>query len=264
MKSQSSQCEARAADARTSGAKSARAFSERVAVVTGASGAIGRAISCALAENGLAMGLLGRDAARLADTASQARRVGARETFAVTFDFSVPESRADLVADMDERLGGVDILIHSSGAYSRAPTENAPIKDFDVLYATNLRGPYELIQCFLPMLRRRQGDIVLINSTQGLVAGAQVGQYAATQHALRAVADSLREEVNGDGVRVALLHAGSTATPLQSKIRASIGRPYTPEKLLQPRDIASMVVATLRLPHTAEVTSLTIRPTWKP
>lgn len=243
---------------------SARRFSDRVAVVTGATGGIGGAIARALGEHGLAVGLLGRDTDRLAQTEVQVLAAGARDTATLRQDFTKAAPTEDLIANLDHRLGGIDILIHSATMYTRAPMETAAIEDFDALYAVNLRGPYRLLQQFLPMLRRRKGDILLINSTQGIAASGGVSQYAATQHALKAIADSLREEVNSAGVRVTLVHVGSTATPLQARICASAGRPYVPERLLQPKDIASLVIATLLLPHTAEVTSIMMRPLQKP
>jgi NADP-dependent 3-hydroxy acid dehydrogenase YdfG len=102
--------------------------------------------------------------------------------------------------------------------------------------------------------------VVFINSTAGLVARAGVAQYAATKHALRAMADSLREEVNADGVRVLSVFLGRTATPLQAALHEREGRRYRPERLVQPADVASLVVHALTLPRTAEVTDLTIRP----
>ena len=76
----------------------------------------------------------------------------------------------------------------------------------------------------MPLLISRQGDVVFINSTQGVAASGDVGQFAATQHAMRGVADSLRAEVNGDGVRVTTLHVGRTATQRQERIFAPIPR----------------------------------------
>ena len=84
---------------------------------------------------------------------------------------------------------------------------------------------------------------MFLNSTQGLAASRGVGQYAATQHAMRAVADSLREEVNEQGVRVLSLFLGRTAGNLQRAIFAMEGRPYAPERLIQPGDVAEAVLA---------------------
>jgi NADP-dependent 3-hydroxy acid dehydrogenase YdfG len=107
------------------------------------------------------------------------------------------------------------------------------------------------------------GDAVFINSTQGRSASGGVGQYAASKHALRAVADSLRAEVAGTGLRVCTLYAGRTATPMQEQIFRTEGRAWTPERLLQPDDIADTVITILGLPATAEITDITIRPARK-
>jgi NADP-dependent 3-hydroxy acid dehydrogenase YdfG len=99
-----------------------------------------------------------------------------------------------------------------------------------------------------------------MNSSVGVQARRGVGQYAATKHALRAVADSLREEINDRGVRVLSVFLGRTASRMQEAIHQKEGRPYRPETLLQPSDVASMVIAALTLPRTAEVTDIHIRP----
>jgi NADP-dependent 3-hydroxy acid dehydrogenase YdfG len=88
----------------------------------------------------------------------------------------------------------------------------------------------------------------------------EVGQYAATQHGLKAIADSLREEVNPYGIRVLSIYPGRTATPLQKRLHEAEGKLYRPEALLQPSDIASVVIHSLALPKTAEVTDIHIRP----
>ena len=97
--------------------------------------------------------------------------------------------------------------------------------------------------------------MVFINSRVGLAAGGQVGSYAATKHALRALADSFREEVNPEGLRVLSVYIGSTASPMQAMIHAMKGKAYHPEYLLQPSDVAAVVLNALCLPRTAEVTT---------
>ena len=139
----------------------------------------------------------------------------------------------------------------------------ASVAELDRLYNANVRAPYRLTQQLLPMLMDRRGYVVFVNSTQGLNAGGGVGQFAATQHGMRAVADSLRAEVNTFGVRVLTLHVGRTATDRQREIFEHEGRDYRPELLLQPSDVALTVAGCLMLPPTAEVTTLTIRPAMK-
>jgi NADP-dependent 3-hydroxy acid dehydrogenase YdfG len=235
-----------------------------VAVVTGASSGIGRAIALGLAAEGAVVCLVGRDKDRLAEAEGAARAAGAHNACSLLADLTDESDQGELVKQLDDRYGGADILVHSAGIYARAPMETATLADLDALYAANVRAPYRLTQRMLPSLRRRKGDIVFINSTQGLSASAGVGQFAASQHALNAIADSLRDEINASGVRVAVLHVGSTATPRQERIFALMGRNYEPERLLQAEDVASAVLSLLRLPRTAEVTKLTIRPMQKP
>ena len=157
---------------------------------------------------------------------------------------------------MEEKAGKLDILIHSAGVIHQDLMERARIEDLDSQYATNVRAPYLLSQRLLPALAKARGQIVFINSSVGIaVRRPEVGQYAATKHALRAIADSLREEVNPKGIRVLTLYLGRTATPMQQALFQQEGREYHPASLLQPEDVASVVVHTLMLPRTAEVTA---------
>jgi NADP-dependent 3-hydroxy acid dehydrogenase YdfG len=112
--------------------------------------------------------------------------------------------------------------------------------------------------------------VVFVNSSAGVHAAAGIAQYAATKHALRALADSLRCEVNVDGVRVLTVYPGQTASPMQEELHrqrqlhAAETRPYRAGELLQPADVAAVVVNALGMPRTAEVTEVHVRPTVKP
>ena len=157
--------------------------------------------------------------------------------------------------------GRLDILVHCAGVIRQNRMEDACIEDLDFQYATNVRAPYVLTKGLLPLLTASQGQIVFTNSSAGLNAKrAEAGQYAATKHALRGIADSLREEVNPKGVRVLSVYLGRTATPMQEALFREEGKDYHPDLLLQPEDVAEVVVQTLMLPFTAEVTDISIRP----
>jgi NADP-dependent 3-hydroxy acid dehydrogenase YdfG len=173
---------------------------------------------------------------------------------------SVDEQQDSLKNDVEQRFGQVDILVMCAGEIAHGPVESAPIADFDKLYRANVRANYRLIQILLPMLRKRPGQIVFINSSAGLSTRPTLGQFSATQHALRALTDALRAEVNADGIRVLSVYPGRVATPRQEKLYSKEGADYKPELLLQPEDIASVVVNALILPRTAEVTDISIRP----
>ena len=90
---------------------------------------------------------------------------------------------------------------------------------------------------------------MFINSSQALRAAAGLGQYAATKHAMKAVADSLRDEVNANGVRVMSLFLGRTASERLRAIFAAEGRLYPPERLVQPADVADVVLSAAAPPN---------------
>lgn len=228
----------------------------RIAVLSGATSDIGRAIARGLASAGAKLRLLGRDRATLEPLAEKLRAVG-DDVRSFPIDLGVDAS----VIALGRKLDRVDVLIHGAGAYEMGAIERAPIADLDLQYRVNVRGPLLLTQTLLPRLRDARGEIVFLNSTLGLEARRPgIGAYAATQHALRAVADAVRTELNADGVRVLTVHLGRTATARQARIFALEGRPYSATLLVQPEDVADMVLAALRLPRTAEVTEIRIRP----
>ena len=239
-----------------------RRLAGRVALVTGASGDLGRAIAIALGVVGATVGVVGRDEARLTRTAAELRNRGA-EVLALVADLTDRARTADLAGRIEGELGGLDILVHCAGSYARGGLAESSVDSLDHQYRANVRAPYQLTKAVLPMLLARQGDVFFVNSTQGTAAAGGVGQFAATQHAMRAVADSLRAEVNPSGVRVTTLHLGRTATSRQQGIFAAEGRPYLPEGLIAPRDVADLVVAAVTLPSRTQLTTLTVWPTRK-
>ena len=231
----------------------------RLAVVTGASSGIGRAIALALSRQGVRLCAIGRNQRTLTETVEAAQQFGHVTSFQI--DLTNEQDLQPLLRYLQAEGAGVDILVHSAGVFQQDPMERASIEDFDLQYATNVRAPYLLTKLLLPLLATAHGQVVFINSSVGLsVKRPEVGQYSATKHALKAIADSLREEVNPKGVRVLTVYLGRTATPMQESVCRREGKVYHPEGLLQPEDVASVVIQTLTLPRTAEVTDISIRP----
>jgi len=230
-----------------------------VALVTGASSGIGRAIALALAARGAALCLVGRREERMRDVADEASRHGAS---VVTYpgDLTSDADIDALVGRIRRDFGGIDIVVHSAGVFNRGLIAAAPRQDLDIQYQVNLRAPYVLTAQLLPVFRPDRGQVVFVNSTAGRSASAGVAAYGAMKHALRAVADALRAEVNARGIRVLSVFVGRTATPMQMEVHRLEGRPYRPERLLRAEDVASIVVHALSMPRTAEVTDITIRP----
>lgn len=228
------------------------------AVVTGASSGIGRAVALELVKMGVFVSLVARNSARLEEVAREARGLGTRVSV-FTADLADDERLFGLVRSLRAGGEGLDILVHSAGVVTLSPMEGAHIEDLDRQYRLNLRAPYVLTQALLGTLTERRGQVVFINSGAGLVARAGWGQYAASKHALKAVADSLRAEQAGR-LRVMSVYPGRTASPMQMKVHHMEGRSYQPEAFVQPEDIAKQLAAALLLPDRASVTDLSIRP----
>ena len=240
----------------------AKPFAGLTALVTGASGDIGGAIALALGDLGAAVCVVARRAPALETLAARAIP-GSPPMLVHPADLTLDHEIARLAERVHGELKRLDVLVHSAGVIAFGTHESAATGDFDLQYRANVRAPYVLTKALLPLLKPPPGQIVFISSTAALHVRAGLGQFAATQHAFRALADTLRDEVNEVGIRVLSVYPGRTATERQAKIFAGEGRVYRPELLLQPEDIAAMVTAALRLPRTAEVTDIKIRPLTK-
>ncbi|HEY7577136.1 MAG TPA: SDR family NAD(P)-dependent oxidoreductase [Acetobacteraceae bacterium] len=226
----------------------------QVALVTGASSDIGQAISKELLRIGASVFLLGRRRYRLTEIAD-----AAPDRAEILEADLLCEGAVCQVFQAMARASRLDILVLGSGIYERSHDPEALARQF----AANVLGPYSLLRGVLPLLRSAHGQIVFINSTQGISAAKDVGQFAATQHAMRIIADSIRQEMETSGVRVMTVFLGRTATERQKTIFELEHRPYRPDMLVQPQDVAHLVTGLLQLSRTAEVTEITLRPMQK-
>ena len=177
--------------------------------------------------------------------------------FVIAADLATEEGRRAVVRAVPSPL---HVLVHSAGAYFRGPVADdrraglgGPRRGQSPRAASSDGGVPAGSQ-------RGEGHVVFINSTAGIQSGPNVSAYSAGKHALRAAADALRQEVNRDGIRVLSVFPGRTDTPMQAALLAQEGRAAPPGRLLDPVDVAAMIVAAIALPHSAEVTEIMIRP----
>lgn len=233
-------------------------YKDATAVITGASSGIGRSFAEQLAQPGRTLHLIGRDEDRLAEVVEICERAGAT-AHGHAAEITDDSTCAELI-DTLKRLKRIDLLVHSAGVVTLSPVVSARIADLDLNYRVNLRAPYQLTSGLLPEVIAAKGQIAFVNSGAGLNARAGWSQYAASKHGLRALADSLREEVKPVGVRVMSVYPGRTATPMQVQVRKLEDRPYVPEELIQPKDVSDMMLHALGLPRTADVVDINVRP----
>jgi len=225
-------------------------------VITGASSGIGAAIANALSEEGRTLILNGRDRAALDAVAKDVEQLGAQ----VEVRPADLNDDAQLNAFAAQLPDVVDCLIHSAGVALLGNQADLPVADLDLQYRVNVRAPFLLTQALLPNLRAARGLVVFVNSGAGQNAKAGWGGYAASKFALRALADSLRDEESDAGVRVTSIYPGRTATPMQREVRVQEGGEFEPENYLRPEDVARMVAQVVRLPAGATVPDLSVRP----
>jgi NADP-dependent 3-hydroxy acid dehydrogenase YdfG len=234
----------------------------KITVITGAGSGIGRATAQALGTQGAIVCLVGRTRQKLEATAAALAK-DAPPAVVLPVDLVSDEQMDGLQAELERRFGRVDVLVLCAGEIAHGSVESAPVETFDKLYRANVRGNFRLIQGLLPLLKRGPGQIVVVNSSVGLSSRPNVGQFSATQHALKAMTDALRSEVNDHGIRVLSVYPGRVATPRMEAIYKKDGKEYKPELLLQPQDLASVILSVVVLPRTAEVTDISIRPALK-
>lgn len=235
-----------------------RPFEGDRALVTGASSGIGRQIALDLAVRGAKVLLTGRDGARLEAVQREIRGAGGQAEVHPA-DLTDDPSRKGLVRALRAELDTLELLVHSAGACSLDTVQDTSPEALDLNWAVNLRAPFLLTGALLPLVVAGRGQVVFVNSGAGLNARPEWGAYAASKHGLKALADSLRGEVAGQGVRVLSVYPGRTATPMQEAVKAREGAAYHPEKLIQPSDVARMTVEALALPRTAQVTEINVR-----
>jgi short-subunit dehydrogenase len=234
----------------------------QIAMVTGASSGIGNAVARALHSRGAKLALVGRSRERLQQSIASIDLNGTSPCL-YEADLASDSDLETLTDSVRRDFTSVDILVHSAAAITLGSVEDACVEDLDMQYRVNLRAPFVVTKAMLPMLKKSRGQVVFVNSFAGLKANANAAQYSATKHGLRALADGLRDEVNAAGVRVLSIFSGRTRTPMQRTVMEWEKRPWTPDRLLQPEDIAELIVGCLCLPRTGEVIEIMLRPMWK-
>ena len=232
---------------------------DKFALITGARSGIGRAIALDLCSQGASLILVSRRLDSLKKVVSEANI----ETSKITFyqaDLSIDTEIKNLVSEINHEFNRLDILIHSAGVISFGPLMGSPTGDFYNQFKVNVLAPHVLTQGLIPLIKEAHGQIVFINSSVSLRTRKNTGFYAATKHALKAYADTLRLELNPEDVRVLSVYPGRTASAMQKKLHLIEGKDYQPERLMHPEDLAHVITNALKLPRTAEVTDLMIRP----
>jgi len=199
-----------------------------VALITGTSSGIGLATAVHFARQGHEVWAGVRNPA----TATELREAIDRERLPirlVTLDVDDAASVQHGVGEVHDKAGRVDVLVNNAGIGGGGPIEEVPVDWAQGLFQTNYFGVVRVIQAVLPGMRQRHSGVVVnVSSIAGRLAIAGHGHYSAVKHALEAMSEALAQEVQGFGIRVAIVEPGVVVTPIFSKARrfADATSPY--------------------------------------
>jgi NADP-dependent 3-hydroxy acid dehydrogenase YdfG len=236
----------------------------KAAIVTGASSGIGAATARLLAKEGCNVVLAARREDRLNALAAEL----GEGTLAAPADVTDPAACAALVTRTVERFGSLDVLINNAGLGLYGSIAEGNPEDWRKMFDVNVLSVlYTTRAAVRQMLRQGSGDVVFISSLAGRrVPRADGTVYAATKHAVNAIADGLRMDVHEKGVRVINVEPGLVRTEFPESSYPSAEeyyaqREYTP---LEAEDVAAAVVYALNQPPRVSANEILVRPTEQP
>ena len=197
-----------------------------VALVTGASRGIGKAIALELASLGYDLALVGRDDSSLAETEALAGNV---RVCRIVADLSQAASADLIVQKTVETLGGLDLLVNCAGVPQKGPFTEVTPDEWDRVFAINARAPFFICKAALEPLKKSSKPIVInISSVVGFKGYIHQSVYSSSKHALAGFTKVFAKEVQPFGIRVHMISPGGVAT-------------IDPSELIQPEEIAEIV-----------------------
>lgn len=242
------------------GAKLPAMTKDRIAIITGASSGIGAALARELHAAGWQLVLAARRRERISQLAAQTGGT------ALVLDVRDPDSIAAFAAEIERRFGRVDVLVNNAGlALGREPLAETLDEDWVRMYETNVLGVARLTRALMPLLRRApHAHIVNVGSVAGFDVYAGGAGYTSTKHALRAITNTLRLELNGEPIRVTEVAPGMTRTEFSTtRYRGDEQRAAQTYEGLDPLeagDVAACIAFAIARPPHVNIDYLVVRP----
>lgn len=225
------------------------------AIVTGGGRGLGKAVALLLAQDGVNIGVTGRNEENLKETVNELTQLGIKACYAV---FSVDRETEvqNGIKKLVDELGSLDILINNAGIGWFGTLENMPAADWEQVIRTNLFGVYYTAMAAYPFLKANgRGDVINVASTAGLKGGANMSAYAASKAAVISLSQSMMAEWRKNNIRVFTLTPSTIATDMSIEGGLTDGNP---ERVLQPEDFAEWVRDMLKMKNRALVANASI------
>lgn len=234
----------------------------QIALVTGASRGIGRAIALKLGSLGAEVGVNYRANSAAAEEVVEAIAAAGGRAFLLPGDISDPQAAAAVVTNATERGGRLDILVNNAGIIRDALLMRMSNDDWDAVLATNLKGAFLCTRAALrPMMRQRRGRIINISSVSGVMGNPGQANYSAAKAGLIGLTKSVAREVASRNIAVNAVAPGFIVSDitrdLPDKVKESILAQVPMGRFGQPEEVAE-VVAFLALPTTTYITGQVI------
>jgi NADP-dependent 3-hydroxy acid dehydrogenase YdfG len=237
----------------------------KTVLITGATSGIGKATARILAENNYSIIICGRRAERLAELKKELSEF----TTVHTLQFDVRDKKAvfENINSLPEAFSKIDILINNAGnAHGLDPIQNGDLDDWDAMIDINVKGLLYVSKAIIPkMIEQKSGHIINIGSIAGKEVYPNGNVYCASKHAVDALNNSMRMDLNQYGIRVGAIHPGMVETEF-SEVRFKgdterASNVYKDVKALQADDIAEIIHFVVSRPYHVNIADLIVYPT---
>ena len=217
----------------------------KMALITGGSRGIGKAIALALAEEGVNVAITGRNEEKLKAVAQEIEEKGVKSAYAV-FDITSKTEVYGALEKLQKDFGKIDVLVNNAGIAAFGGILEMEDEKWEEIVKTNLFGAYYVVKAVVPsMVERKTGDIINISSTAGLKGNAMTSAYSASKFGLIGMSESMMLDLRKQNIRVTTLMPSTIASDMSKEVlKITDGNP---EKVLQPEDFAELVVDLLKL-----------------
>ena len=214
-------------------------LTNKVVLITGATGGICRAIAEQMKAAGATVAVTGRSAEKLAGFDDSYIKIAA--------DLSKDSAAEKLIADTIEKAGRIDVLINNAGITADTLMMRMSDEQFDDVLNTNLRATFKLCRaCLMPMMKQRFGRIINMASIVGVVGGAGQANYAASKGAIIAMTKSIAAEVASRGITANAIAPGFIKTPMTDVLSDELKKKYLEQipagRFGEPIDVANACV----------------------